>query len=272
MEFRILGSMEVVDGDRRVELPSGRARSLLALLILHASEPVAAERLIDDLWGEHPPATAATVVQGLVSRLRKALEPQRAKGGAARLLETVGAGYRLAVEPTTIDAHRFTGLVDRVRAASAEMRVSTLSTALGLWRGAALEDFAYEPFAQRAIAALEETRIEAIELRFEAELALGRDTGLVADLQTVIATHPFRERLRGFLMIALYRAGRQSEPLMCTVPRARSFSRSWGWNRGQRCASSRERSCDKIRPSISKRRPRESAPEILPGCRTSAGA
>lgn len=213
MEFRILGSMEVVDGDRRVELPSGRARSLLALLILHAGEPVAADRLIDELWGEHPPATAATVVQGLVSRLRKALEPQRAKGGAARLLETVGVGYRLAVEPTTIDAHRFTGLVDGARAASAEMRVSTLSTALGLWRGPALADFAYEPFAQRATAALEETRIEAIELRFEAELALGRDAGLVADLQTAIATHLFRERLRGLLMIALYRAGRQSEAL-----------------------------------------------------------
>jgi DNA-binding SARP family transcriptional activator len=213
MEFRILGSMEVADGDRRVELPSGRARALLALLILHANQPIAVERLIDELWGEDPPATAATVVQGLVSRLRKTLEPQRAKGATARILETVGAGYRLAVKPTSVDAHRFTRLVDQSRAASAEVRASMLTTALGLWRGPALSDFAYEPFAQRAIAALEERRIEAIELRFEAELTLGRAAELIADLQTEIEAHPFRERLRGFLMIALYRAGRQAEAL-----------------------------------------------------------
>jgi DNA-binding SARP family transcriptional activator len=213
MEFRILGSMDVVDGDRRVELPSGRARALLALLILDAGQPIAAERPIDELWGEHPPATATTVVQGLVSRLRKSLEPNRGKGAPAEILETVGSGYRLAVDTSAVDAHQFTRLVDKARAASPEVRVAGLSTALELWHGSALADFAYEPFAQRAIAALEETRIEAIELRFEAELALGRDSALVADLEAAIAAHPFRERLRGFLMIALYRAGRQAEAL-----------------------------------------------------------
>jgi DNA-binding SARP family transcriptional activator len=213
MEFRILGSMDVVDGDRRVELPSGRARALLALLILDAGQPIAAERLIDELWGEHPPATAATVVQGLVSRLRKALEPNRPKAAPAEILETVGSGYRLAIHPSAVDAHQFTRLVDQARAASPEVRAAGLSTALGLWRGPALADFAYEPFAQRAIAALKETRVEAIELRFEAELALGGDSALIADLEAAIAAHPFRERLRGFLMIALYRAGRQAEAL-----------------------------------------------------------
>lgn len=213
MEFRILGSMDVVEGDRRVDLPSGRARALLALLILDAGQPIAAERLIDELWGEDPPPTAATVVQGLVSRLRKALEPNRERGAPAEILETVGAGYRLAINPSTVDAHQFTRLVDQARVASPEVRAAGLSTALGLWRGPALADFAYEPFAQRAIAVLEETRIEAIELRFEAELALGRDSALVADLEAAIAGHPFRERLRRFLMIALYRAGRQTEAL-----------------------------------------------------------
>jgi DNA-binding SARP family transcriptional activator len=213
MEFRILGSMDVVARDRRVELPSGRARALLALLILDAGQPIAAERLIYELWGEHPPATAATVVQGLVSRLRKALEPNRPRGAPAGILETVGSGYRLAIDPSAVDAHQFTRLVDQARAASPEVRAAELSSALGLWRGPALADFAYEPFAQRAIAALEETRIEAIELRFEAELALGRDSVLVADLEAAIAAHPFRERLRGFLMVALYRAGRQAEAL-----------------------------------------------------------
>jgi len=213
MEFRILGSMDVVAGDRLVELPSGRARALLALLILDAGQPIAAERLIDELWGEHPPATAATVVQGLVSRLRKALEPNRPKGAPAEILETLGSGYRLAIDTSAVDAHHFTRLVDQARAASPEVRAASLSSALGLWRGPALADFAYEPFAQRAIAALEETRIEAIELRFEAELAMGRDSALVTDLEAAIVVHPFRERLRGFLMIALYRAGRQAEAL-----------------------------------------------------------
>lgn len=213
MDFRILGSLEVVDSDRRIRLPSGRARALLALLTLHAGQPLTADRLIDELWGEDPPATAATVVHGLVSRLRRALEPHRVKGTEGHILETVGAGYRLAIAPTAIDAHRFTDLVDQARSASPEIRASILTTALELWRGPALADFVYEPFAQRAIAALEERRIEAVELRFEAELAVGRDAQLVADLQTAIAAHPYRERLRSSLMIALYRGGRQAEAL-----------------------------------------------------------
>src|SRR5947207_5044730 len=90
MEFRILGAMELLDGTRRIDLPAGRARALLALLVLHAGETVAAERLIDELWGEHPPPTAPTIVQGLVSRLRKALEPHREKGTPPALLQTAG--------------------------------------------------------------------------------------------------------------------------------------------------------------------------------------
>src|SRR5437773_5186311 len=96
MEFRILGWMEVRDESRPVALPAGRGRALLALLAIHAGEAMSAERLIDELWGESPPATASTVVQGLVSRLRRELEPGRLKG-AARILQTVGAGYRLVV-------------------------------------------------------------------------------------------------------------------------------------------------------------------------------
>src|SRR6266702_6078548 len=99
MEFQLLGSLEVLDEARRVEVPSGRGRSLLALLTLHAGESVAAERLVDELWGEHSPATAATVVQGLVSRLRKALEPDRTKGMRPQVLQTVGTAYRLAIDP-----------------------------------------------------------------------------------------------------------------------------------------------------------------------------
>src|SRR5712691_449494 len=222
MDFRILGSTEVLDGTRRVEVPAGRGRALLALLILNAGEPVAAHRIVDELWGEDPPRTAATVVQGLVSRLRRAFEPGRAKGGPSEPLQTVGNGYRLAIDPESIDADRFKRLLDEARDATPEARSAKLSAALGMWRGPALADFTYEPFAQRAIAALDELRIQAIEDRFEADLADGRGGELVAELEDVIAAQPFREQLHGFLMLALYRAGRQAEALEA-YRRARSL-------------------------------------------------
>jgi DNA-binding SARP family transcriptional activator/tetratricopeptide (TPR) repeat protein len=213
MQFRILGSMEVLDGTRRVHLPAGRGRALLALLVLHAGEAVSAERLIDELWGEHPPATAHTVVQVHVSRLRKQLEPSRGRGRPSALLQTVGRGYRLAVGPDQVDADRFKGLLDRSRGATPEVRSAVLGEALALWHGPPLADFTYEPFAQRAIAALSELRLVAIEDRLEAELALGRAGELVAELGEATEEHPFRERLRGLLMVALYRAGRQADAL-----------------------------------------------------------
>jgi DNA-binding SARP family transcriptional activator len=213
MEFRILGPTEVLVGTGCVHLPSGRGRALLALLILHVGEPVSADRLVDELWGEHPPPTAATVVQGHVSRLRAALEPGRAKGGPSTVLPTIGNGYCLAIDPDFVDANRFKRLLDQARGAAPDARSATLSAALGMWRGSALADFTYEPFAQRAITALEALRVEAIEERFEADLALGGGGELVTKLEQVIATYPFRERLHGFLMLALYRAARQADAL-----------------------------------------------------------
>lgn len=183
MEFRILGPTEVLDGGRRVPLPVGRGRALLALLLLHAGEPVPADRLIDELWGEGPPPTARTVVHGLVSRLRRVLEPGRTKAWPGGLLQTSGSGYRLAIEPHAVDAHRFKRLIDEARGAPAEVRAAKLSAALALWRGPALADFAYEPFAQRAITALEELRTQAIEDRIDADLALGRAADLVPELE-----------------------------------------------------------------------------------------
>jgi DNA-binding SARP family transcriptional activator/class 3 adenylate cyclase len=213
MEFRILGSMAVRDGTRRVVLPAGRGRALLALLVLHASEAVSAERLIDELWGEHPPATASTVVHGLVSKLRKELEPRRAKGEPPAILRTVETGYLLAIEPDAVDANRFKRLLDESRGATVAVRSAMLADALHLWQGPALADFTYEPFAQRAITALEEIRLTAIEDRIDADLALGRHGELVAEIEELTGAHPFRERLRAHLMLALYRAGRQAEAL-----------------------------------------------------------
>jgi DNA-binding SARP family transcriptional activator len=181
--------------------------------VLHAGDPVSADRLIDELWGEGPPPTARTVVHGLVSRLRGVLEPGRGKARPGALIQTFGSGYRLAIEPAAVDAHRFKRLIDETRGAPAEVRAAKLSAALALWRGPALADFAYEPFAQRAISALEELRTQAIEDRIEADLASGRAADLVPEVEQFIQAHPFRERLRALLMLALYRSGRQADAL-----------------------------------------------------------
>src|SRR6266516_5369206 len=202
MEFRILGAMEVLDGTRLARIPSGRGRALLALLVLHAGEAVPTDRLIDELWGEQPPPTASTALQGLVSTLRKEL-------GAATI-ETVGNGYRLRAGD--VDAEEFKRLLDEARAAEPEERAQLLHEAEALWRGPPLADFTYEPFAQRAIAELEELRLPALEDRIDADLALGR-TGLVAEIDALVKEHPFRERLRALQMLALYRSGRQAEAL-----------------------------------------------------------
>ncbi|WP_458114477.1 AAA family ATPase [Arthrobacter sp. R1-13] len=213
MEFRILGPMEVREGDRRLEVPAGRARALLAMLVLHAGDAVPSERLVDELWGEQPPATASTVVQLHVLKLRKLLEPDRKDPGRPTLLVTQGSGYRLAIEPRDVDAGRFKQLLDEAAGQPAERRSKLLADALALWRGPALADFTYHPFAQSTIATLDELRLVALEARIEADLEMGRDYGVIAELDTLVAENPFRERLRGLQMLALYRAGRQADAL-----------------------------------------------------------
>jgi DNA-binding SARP family transcriptional activator len=208
----ILGPFELhIDGENPVALGGLRQRALLAILALHANEVVAADRLIDELWGEQPPASALHTVQVFVSRLRRALGP------ASGRLATVPPGYRLALEPTEVDADRCERLYAEARAATASVRpadaAAKLEQALTLWRGAPLADFTYEPFAQGAIAQLEELRVSCREELVEAHLALGRHVEVVQDLEALIAEHPLRERPRGQLMLALYRCGRQAEAL-----------------------------------------------------------
>lgn len=213
MQFRILGPLEVLEGGRPVALPRGRGRALLARLILDAGTVVPTERLVDDLWGEVVPYTVQTALQGLVWNLRKRLEPARSRGEAPELLRTVPPGYLLAVDPACVDANRFRRLLEEARAAEPAERVATLRQALGLWRGRALADFAYEPFAQREIATLEALRLAAIEERIDADLAVGRASEVVTELDALVTEHPLQERLRGQLMLALYRAGRQADAL-----------------------------------------------------------
>ncbi|MBD0282232.1 MAG: DUF2791 family P-loop domain-containing protein [Thermoleophilaceae bacterium] len=210
MEYQILGSLDVRD-DRGSALPLGgvRERSLLAILLLHGNEPVPTDRLVDELWAEHPPKAAVKTVQVYVSRLRKLL-------GAETIVSRPG-GYMLRLDAGAIDLHRFEQLSREGRraleAGDAVTAAARLGEALALWRGAPLSDFAYEPFAQAHVARLEELRLAALEDRIEADLRCGRSSELVAELSSLAARHPLRERLRAQLMLALYRAGRQVDAL-----------------------------------------------------------
>jgi DNA-binding SARP family transcriptional activator/ABC-type branched-subunit amino acid transport system substrate-binding protein len=218
MQFGILGPLEVSDEGRLVEIGGHRQRALLASLLLHANEVVSLDRLIDELWGETPPPTAAKTLQAQVSRLRRSLNGDEDPAAHMRgPLQTRGQGYVLTVEPGQVDADRFQGMLEEARRARAEGKpedaAEELRRALALWRGPALADFTYEPFAQTEIARLDELQLTALEERIEADLALGRHTELIGELEALVTRHPLRERLRGQLMLALYRSDRQAEAL-----------------------------------------------------------
>jgi DNA-binding SARP family transcriptional activator len=205
LTYLILGPLEVCDGDTDVELRGGQQRKLLAIMLLHSGEVVSSDRLIEELWDGKPPETAAKALQGYVSSLRKQL--------GAETVETVGAGYRLAVPPEGLDTHRFEQLLAEARPLERSPAVAKLREALALWRGPALADFAYDDFARNEIDRLDELRLGAIERRIDLELALGHHDDLVPELEALVRTYPLRERLRGHLMVALYRSGRQAEAL-----------------------------------------------------------
>jgi DNA-binding SARP family transcriptional activator/streptogramin lyase len=213
MLYRILGPLEVADGDREVVLGRGRQRSVLALLLLHANEVVSSDRLIEALWGDLPPPTAAKTVQVYVSQLRKSLR----NGDSEGPLLTRGPGYVLRIGHGELDLHRFERALaegrDALDADAPGRAADALRAGLGLWRGPPLADFTYEPFAQAEIARLEELRLAAIEQRVEADLELGRHAEVVGELDALVAEHPLREGLRGQLMLALYRCDRQAEAL-----------------------------------------------------------
>jgi DNA-binding SARP family transcriptional activator len=217
MEFRILGPLEVVEDGRLVDVGGPRQRALLAILLTRANEVVSRDRLVDELFGEEPRAAAASLVQVYVSRLRKALEPGRERRSGGSLIVTRPPGYAIRVGSDELDLHRFERLAGEGRralaAGDAEVAATRLREALGLWRGPALADFAYEEFASVESARLEELRLVAVEDRIDAELTLGGHATLTAELQALVAEHPLRERPRGQLMLALYRSGRQAEAL-----------------------------------------------------------
>ncbi|MFL6033777.1 MAG: BTAD domain-containing putative transcriptional regulator [Gaiellaceae bacterium] len=209
MEYRVLGPLEALGSEGPLPLGGAKQRALLALLLLNANRVVSRERLIDELWGENPPETAVTSVQVYVSRLRKLLPDGS--------LVTRAPGYVLEVEPENVDLIRFERLVKDGRAALAAgdpvSAADTMRAAIALWRGPALTEFAAEPFAQIEGGRLDDLRVAALEERIDADLQLGRHGELTGELEVLITSHPHRERLRAQLMLALYRAGRQSEAL-----------------------------------------------------------
>src|SRR4051794_595163 len=194
-----------VEGANGLALPvqGAKLRAVLAILALDAGRVVPTDRLIEDLWQDNPPVGVANALQRLVSKLRKAL-------GSADLVVMRPPGYVLVIEPQDVDIHRFQALAAMARAAVAtgdrDRALEHLVAAETLWSGPALADFTFDDFARPHIGRLDELRLSMIEQRVELELAMGQDTELVSELETLVAEHPVRERLRAQLMLALYRA------------------------------------------------------------------
>ena len=208
VELRLLGPIEVERDGAASALGGQKPRALLAVLALEPGRVVSVDRLVEALWPGDPPETAAHAVQVYVSQLRKALGP---------VIATRAPGYVLELDPEHVDVHRFSRLAQEGRAAletgDAAAAEVALREALALWRGPALADFVYEPFAQTQIARLEELRTVVVEERIDADLALGRHAELVSELEALVQAEPLRERPRAQLMLALYRSGRQADAL-----------------------------------------------------------
>ena len=228
MEFAILGPLRARRDEHELPLGGPKQRALLAMLLLYANEVISRERLIEGMWGEQPPPTAEHTLDNYVSRLRRVLGDGR--------VERRSPGYSLRVEPGELDLERFERLVERGRIERGQDRsrdaATTLNEALALWRGAALADVLYEPFAAREAERLEELRIAALEERIEAEVALGRDSAVIPELERLVRTNPFRERPLSLLMLALYRSGRQTEALSLFQARRLRLSEELGLEPG----------------------------------------
>ncbi len=215
VRYAILGPVELCDRERRVAVGGVRQMALLALLLVNANRTVTADRLIEAVWNDRAPAGARKRLQVAIARLRSVLEHDGPRGGS--VLRTVAGGYLLAVRPGELDAEVFLRRVGDGRAAleagEPERARDVLREALAMWRGPALAGVAYAEFAQPEVRHLEELRLAALETRVECELQLSERSGLIGELDGLVAAHPARERLAGQLMLALYRCGRQGDAL-----------------------------------------------------------
>ena len=217
MQFEVLGPLQVLDAGRPLILGRPKQRAVLAVLLLDAGRVVSLDRLVEEVWGRESPPQAVASVQAYVSHLRRLLEPQRAPGAPPTVIVNQAPGYRVVVGPEDLDAARFETLAqaghDLLQGDDPARAAETLEQALRLWRGPVLADLGDAPFVQAERARLEDLRLTALEGRLSADLALGRHARIVAELEQLSAEHPFRERLQGLRMAALYRCGRQAEAL-----------------------------------------------------------
>ena len=211
MRYRILGPLELLDAEERAVALGGRSeRVLLASLLMGANRIVSRDRLIDSLWGDHPPVTAANTLQAHISRLRRTLVASSVTGGA---LHTQAPGYVLRTAPGELDSERFEELAASRPGDVPTVVSARLAEALTLWRGSVLDGLEIDGSWQSDVTRLEELRVSVLERRIEADLVLGRHSELVGELEALVRIHPLREGLRGQLMLALYRSGRQADAL-----------------------------------------------------------
>ena len=216
MEYRVLGKLEVLRDGHPVDLGAFADRALLALLLTAPNSVFSSDQILDELWGDAGGVDKHNALWVYVSGLRKALEPDREKRTEGSILLTRAPGYLIEAEADQIDSLRFEQMVIEGRAL-ADVDPAAASLVLGeslaLWRGRAFEEFTYESFAQAEIARLEELRLEAVELRIDADLRQGLSRELISELESLVRQHPFKERITGQLMLALYRSSRQADAL-----------------------------------------------------------
>lgn len=222
MLFRILGLVEVQDDQTSLRvLPTGaKQRALLGALVVKAGHNVSVQRLIDELWGEHPPANAANALQLQVTRLRRLLSGSQSRNTGRPAphpwIETTSRGYVLRIDPADTDAARFQHLAERGRRVLRDdpgQAGELLCRALSLWRGPALEGSVLGDICAGRAAQLEEHRLAALEMMYDAYLRTGRHREITGELMELISDHPLRERFYELLMVAFYRCGRQAEAL-----------------------------------------------------------
>jgi len=228
VEFRILGPLEVRENGATANLGHAKQRTVLGVLLLHPNQVVSTDRLIDELWGEEPPASATKLVQLYISHLRKHVR----EAGFDDILHTQAPGYLAKIERDNLDAARFQHLVEearRLRRANGPDQATTLyREALELWRGSALADLSFEASSRHEVERLNEARLEALSERIDCDLELGRHAELIGELEGLVAAYPLREGLRSQLMLALYRSGRQAEALATYQEMRRALSEELG--------------------------------------------
>ena len=275
LAIRVLGPLEVLDGDLRAAIGGPKERLVLAILLARANSPVPVEALIDAVWGDRPPRTAERTVHAYVARVRRTLEPHRPRGESSTVLETVGRGYQLRLDATQLDASRFAELAKRGSdqlASGDEAASSTLRQALGLWRGEAFGEFRDVEACVAEGRRLEELRLGLVEDRVAADLAAGQSTELVGEIEALLRDEPFRERLWGLLMLALYRSGRQRDALEAYQRARRLLADELGIEPGpdlrrlEAAVLAQDPSLDVLRPVPAAR------PGGLPAARAAGGA